>query len=128
MTPIDTQQYYSSIAAGNSSHQLAETMALHQTIKTQVEVTEALHNAIQDQIRVTNKQERSVRILGYAVALLTLIQTVATVIQILPKETDKNPQIDAARQQIERQDRVGLPLSKAVQATENRASSPTKKP
>ncbi len=59
-------------------------MALHQTIKGQVEETVELHKTIQEQIKVTNKQGRLIWWLSITVAFLTLVQAIGTVIQVWP--------------------------------------------
>ena len=76
--------YKLGVLAGNSSHQIAEIMALHQTIKGQVEETVELHKTIQEQIKVTNQQGRLIWWLSIAVAVLTLVQAIGTVIQVWP--------------------------------------------
>lgn len=120
--------YYSGTTARNSSHQIAETMALHQTIKAQVEVTKELQNIIQNQIKVTDNQERSIRRLSYAVAFLTLIQTAAAIIQILPNKPEQNPQRNATLQERKKQENLNVSLTQDVRAKNYHETPPTEKP
>jgi hypothetical protein len=84
MAEFDVTGYKIGVLAGNSSQQIAETMALHQTIKGQVEETVELHKTIREQINVTNQQGRLIWWLSIAVAVLTLVQAIGTVIQVWP--------------------------------------------
>ena len=129
MTPIDMPQYYGSVAASNSSHQIAETMALHQTIIAQVEEITSLHKTIQDQIIVTEQQGKSIRWLSYFVAALTIVQTAATVVQVFPNKADQPAQTESAKQQVENKNNPPTNgVRNTAQPTENHVLSVVKKP
>ena len=100
MAPIDASQHYSAVAASNSSRQIVEIMALHQTISAQVEEITSLHKTIQDQIKVTEQQGKAIRWLSYFVAALTIVQTAVTVVQIFPVNPELTSQIGSGKQQV----------------------------
>ena len=70
MTPINPQDYYASVSAGNAGQALYETIKLHDTIKQQIEAS--------------NKQSDVIDKITKFMAVLAVIQTIATVVQVWP--------------------------------------------
>lgn len=82
MSNLDMTHYYTGITAGNSSHQVVEMMALHQTIKSQVEETTALHKTIRAQIEVTNKLQRLLWGIAVVGLVFSFVQAVGTALPL----------------------------------------------